>query len=368
MLDAVLPAWRTATFRPPGILLTMLNCASALSLLASAGIGIFNHRHFIIDSAGTCQKIMPSQGGTHRFVWSALKYWSSLSSASQLVGDSITPRGIPLFEWIKAFPRGGGLGLVASNWLTSFGLDLDVFVADRDARDAVSYAPSRLVPLNAYQPPLTAAFVSDLWRLVSPLQNSCFDLLDRYLLRRSLDQIAKGTPNMAMRKNEFIEAIKRMLVNVNLSSDEAVTQTWAKFLSRELDAAEPTLLVDADTNAPPTDVRHHVQVLSRAALLLRIATGSCASLISSAFYSSTDLEFWWRPFGYDLGLWEDQHEPGTAPGDITDLWEGVQDALDDLAQWQTAQKASLAQLRSQQAKSLWRLAECERIALWGLIP
>ena len=52
---------------------------SAMSLLASEGIGIFQNKHFFVDVNGRCNYI-PINRGTHQIAWDALEEWAKLRS------------------------------------------------------------------------------------------------------------------------------------------------------------------------------------------------------------------------------------------------------------------------------------------------
>ena len=52
--------------------------------------------------------------------------------------------------------------------------------------------------------------------------------------------------------------------------------------------------------------------MSRAALLLRLATSSAQQMLRDADVTNTDLAFWWKTFGTERGMW-----PSDAP--LSDL-------------------------------------------------
>src|SRR5205814_675893 len=123
------------------------------------------------------------------------------------------------------------------------------------------------------------------------------------------------------------------------------------------------LLTEAAGTLKYTNPHHHIQLLARATLLLRIATGVCAALLDRTGTQPTDLRFWSDSIGEERGFWE----PGNAPQQLADLWQDIELAIQDLSDWQHETTAlSWARLRRELPSSLSALTECERIGLWGI--
>jgi hypothetical protein len=139
---------------------------------------------------------------------------------------------------------------------------------------------------------------------------------------------------------------------------------WRRFLTGATERDPPAVLVDArgtDTVASPLQ---HLQVISRAALLLRIATGACDALLRASSFGITRADFWLRQLGEDRGLWE----PGSQD-DYGELWDDVQGAVEAIEKWRgtvVPRHASYAGWRKNCPGPIAVLAECERILLWGL--
>jgi len=128
---------------------------AAMSLLASAGIGVLNNTHVVIDNNGHAHKFHFDRLGTHPFTWLALENWSSTQQAANLLGDIIKVNSVSLRDWLNEFMATGILAPLASDWLSSWGLDLNILNNDRDARNIVSYRPSHItntVFVNALEP------------------------------------------------------------------------------------------------------------------------------------------------------------------------------------------------------------------------
>ena len=139
---------------------------------------------------------------------------------------------------------------------------------------------------------------------------------------------------------------------------------WSDFFRRISDPVTPPLLQEASGTVEVDHPRHHLQVIARATLLLRVSTGACALMLDAAGVGRSDLEFWWRSLGEDRGLWE----PGDEPDEFIDLWSDVNHELDNSEEWETSPSAgtSFASWRKEQSHTIAVLGGCERIALWGL--
>ena len=343
---------------------------AAMSLLASAGIGVLNNTHVVIDNLGQAHKFpaSPPRCNTHVFTWLALENWSTTQQAAGLLGDIIRVNSISLSDWLVEFVASGNLATLASYWLSNWGLDLNILNNDRDARNIVSYRPSHITSIATVNALDSSAFISDLWSVLNPYQITRFNLLDRYLLRKSLQTIDRDTPlpNAQGVQISYNDRVSGMLSRFSFSG--AVFDSWNNFFVGN-NYPDPLIMSEAEKRQPYNNPRHHFEVLSRATLLLRIATGSCFQLITSATFSSSDLEFWWNNLGVERGLWNQRNKPGNNSGDIISLWDDVDTALQKLVAWNSrVSHPSYSGLINKQNTSLRILESCERIGLWGLIP
>ena len=343
---------------------------AAMSLLASTGIGVLNNKHVVIDDTGQAHQFpeSPNRCSTHIFTWLALENWSTTQQAAGLLGDIIKVNSVPLRDWLVEFVASGNLVNLASSWLSNWGLDLNILNNDREARNIVSYRPSHITNMACVNALDSSAFISDLWSVLDPYQTTRFNLLDRYLLRKSLQTIDLDTPLLNAQGGQipYSDRVSAMLSRFSFSG--AVSASWNNFFVGN-NYPDPLILSEAKKRQPYNDPRHHFEVLSRATLLLRIATGSCFQLINSATFSSTDLEFWWNNLGIERGLWNQRKKPGNNLGDIISLWDEVDTALQKIAAWNSrVSHPSYLGLINKQNTSLRILESCERIGLWGLIP
>jgi hypothetical protein len=336
----------------------------AMSLLAAEGIGIFSGRHFVLESPLRCEPL--KRGGTHAVAWLALEHWAGLKRSTELLATIIEPGGISLAEWLEAFPGARPTWQpLGSEWLKTWGLDLRRLSDDRDARNEASYRPTCLSARVFLDVLDSSRFMRSLWTICEPSTPSRFELLDRHLLRLSLEEAFEAVTGKKAKDDpfEFGRRIEAMLAAVAPSG--LPMSEWRRFLTRNVQPDDPTLTIEASGTVTPRNPRHHIQVLARAALLLRMATGACGLLLREVGFGCSELEFWWKSIGEERGLWE----PGNEPDQLPDLWADVEVALDGILQWEMSNSeadVSYARWRRERPYAICVLGECERIALWGL--
>jgi hypothetical protein len=337
---------------------------AANSLLATQGIGIFDNPSVSVNSSGNCQRV-PGYG-THDLAWLALEHWADGQTAASLLSDLISVEGIPHKVWLDSFQSSSSFnrGQIAKEWLETWGLDLQRFVADREARNQASYRPSQITPVPQSKILESIKFISEVWKLHEPSGQSRFDILDRFLVRRSLEKTylsVKGKPAEAARK-DFKREVESMVSNVKPSGRGA--GEWVRFFTRKSEPDDPAVIRMAMDLKKAQNKPNHMEVISRAVLLLRVATGACSQFLSSAKFSAPELEFWWEQLGQGRGLWN----LGMKPERLTDLWADVAAAIEQLGGWAELNKATATYARWQVecASDLSTLGSCERIGLWGL--
>ncbi|MCP4329785.1 MAG: hypothetical protein GY791_15260 [Alphaproteobacteria bacterium] len=338
---------------------------AGMSLLAGAGIGVFNHRHFIVSDVNATARLTTNLG-THQIAWAALKYWSQQPSSGALFARLVRPEGHTLDDWF--LPVGGSQTLApqAQDWFQQWGMDLNLATRDRDARNESSYRPDGIPSTWTITPTARLGFVQDLWAALEPSIPSSFEEIDRHILRYALERhFAGSTGTIADRGNrEFVRLVDQILAARGLSQSAA--KRWRDFLLRRQVPKDPTIF-HYSTNAPIGQAIDVFSVTSRAVLLLRIATGSANDLLQKAGFRENELEFWWRPIGETRGLWAIEVPPET----LSDLWADVRDAIDDIARLGDADPRSM-QTATGIATNLGDrfsvLCSHERVGLWALCP
>lgn len=254
--------------------------------------------------------------------------------------------------------------MLASTLLQQCGIDLKRFAEDREARNLSSYRPTTFSSSSALTPCKSFSTTKGFWDVYEPLQSHRFAILDRYFLKRNLEQSFRYTHSLrsprqaATMYKRLVEAMLHQL------SPEGTSQYWLSFLTSNVGAPLP-LLDDAKGTAEPSNPDHQVQISARAALLLRLATGACHELLASLPFKRNDLKFWWSQIGFERGLWS----IGSEPSETTDLWADIRESLEDIEQWclgNNENDKSYHNLWRGKAASISALGTCERVALWGL--
>lgn len=321
---------------------------AAMAILAVAGVGVFNNRHFVIKVNGECVPV-PGGPGTHDMVWESLRIWAGTSGAGDLVGRSIAPAGIPIADWCSAHPGLVSWRPVAASWLLAWGVDIKNYSADRDSRNTVSYRPSGLGGPRLPEARFTRDAVVELWSVLEP-GDSPFAALDQALLREAIRAARRANGLRSRMSTIATEIVSRVglspggqtaYLNYLVSTDRVPIIDWAADTSRLW-------------------ARAHVrQVTSRAMLLLRIATGAATELLRRTGISPAAITFWKGELGQNRGLWV-----GAPPTDLADLWADVEAGIAAMA---AGSASSYLELKTLFAEKAPALAETERAVMWGLL-
>lgn len=336
---------------------------AAVGALATHGMGIFNKVHVVI-SAGPKARLVKGPG-THVMTWECLPHWTQTQAATASVANIISPYGVPLDVWSSALPGGGYWRPVAEEWLRTWGLDLAVLALDRDSRNESSYQPSRLTGRRSIAPDQAVAFAVEVWGLLEPAgPTDPFFLLDRQLLRRGLEAVftsAGGSLSTALR-SPWATAVDAAIED---AAGDPQPPGLRDFLLRR-DAAtkhDSPLFAHADAQRPFGDPLHHLGVLSRALLLLRICSGCIEQMCATAGVSGEDLAFWMEGLAEDRGLWP----ASPLPDPLTDLYEDVEPGVQDMKRLlsESPRVSSYHDLRMRGQTALLALGGCERVALWS---
>jgi hypothetical protein len=301
---------------------------AAMALLATEGIGVFNNKHLVVEQSGRASPI-GGRRGTHQAAWLILEDWAKGSSAANTLGSVLLPGNQPIIEWVSSLGTGGSWSPVASDWLLTLGIDLKHFGLDRESRNESSYRPSGIRPVVSLPVADAAIFTEALWSLFEPVGSSAFGMLDKHLLRLSLEAAFEGTTGLrpARVPAKFQVAVASAVV-AN-TSDPAESTSWSDFLLRRTEPLDPSPLVLSRKRSKTTGSTHHLEVISRAALLLRIASGAVRRALFEADVSLETLGFWWPQYGIERGLWS--IAPDVA--DLPDSWADMAYAIDTIEVW-----------------------------------
>lgn len=332
---------------------------AAMSLLASEGIGVFNQHHVVVAKTGTCH-VLTTVGGTHEFTWNALNIWAGTKAGRDAVLFSIKPGRVPLSEWLNQLNIGSKF--LGSGWLREWGVDLSRLAEDRNARNHASYRPTAFTTPGPRCISKTMKGVLQLWEVCDPGANGGFPILDRYLLRRSLELVWQG------RRTTKAERSYEQQLELALAGITPTDQfDWRNFLSYQKLTNRHEIIRDASGNDDAFHPDHSKQVLARSTLLLRVATGCSAYLLEEAGTNfQADLDFWRASPSVRRRLWP---EPDQLVSSI-DLWSDVEEASESIEKWLKQQQNGNPKchhaLWTEQASAASILATTERAFLWGV--
>ena len=332
---------------------------AAMSLLASEGIGVFNNIHII----ATNEKCIPveSKKSPHVFTWEALEDWAESQKSTNAVLRIVKPGGIPLEDWFRQIS--GSADFVATDWLRQWGLDLSRLADDRSARNFVSYRPTSFTSSGPKPISETMDSILRFWRICDPEATGGFPVLDRHLLRISLELIFKGTYKQHPKKVAgYSKAIRRMLDGLNPMGK---LDWWERFLNYKIEANSLEIVTDARGKEESSHPHHSKQVLARAALLLRVATGSAEDLLTEAEPGlRSKLSFWLDDISVRRCLWSKSNPPSS----LQDLWLDVEESLDIVQQWmdEAGQSEGYYDFWNAHATEASVLSAAERAFLWGM--
>ena len=331
---------------------------AVLAIVASEGIGIFDRLHFVIDEYGSAHRLCsevgkPTESGTHSMIWPIYSWWIDQPAAHDLIKEVIRPGSRAIGDWFNV-PEDANIYLAhsARAWLIDWGLDLNRMNRDFWARNASSYGPSALHGWQTIEPGDAITTVTDLWRVFEPADSSRFDLVDRLFLRRVLlvafngqTSRRRGSKNWHREFGKFVDGFLDDHVDHHLVQVDR--DGWKESL---VGNGPATPLDHASKNSPVEDAFFPVELLARAGLLLRLASGSCAHHMAEVGITWASLLFWLNDIGIKRGLWDQNLYPENA----IDLWSDIEEVLDT-----TYESSPLLEV------SRAKLEECERIGMWG---
>ena len=331
---------------------------AAMSILASQGIGVFRDKHYVVDEGSMIHKL--GDRGTHNATWLYLKQWVNGDGSNYLLNRVFQIWSHSFANWLEVFPYGVARATLGAERLLLMGFDIQRMMEDRDARNEASYRPTGIVAMPFTDSKADAEFVVEALRLLEPGGSTgTFETIDGYIFRRVIERafettIEDGNPE------EFQRSVASM------ASAFTDNSTWRgniqRFLTRESGSREPRLLVEAENLRDHYDKNYHLQVIGRAMLLLRVATGMVREMFNDSGIDLGVLKFWWHDAGRVQGFWN------TPPESIDSsiLWADINHNLDRIDGWIDGDNNSRQSLQLECAEALTQLTGMARFALIGL--
>lgn len=345
---------------------------SAMSILATEGIGVFSDKHIAVYSPSTNGEIPenyykgspPNQSykqpsyQTHKFVWDIMEKWAnSAYKPNSEILKIFKVHGRDFHELTEFFhPSVAGSNLLTvqtvKDWLKDWCFDIKKYRNDRDSRNESSYRPQRIVNFN--QTINFNSIISELdkyWSIISPSGVDKFSLLDKYLLRKLYDTLYSKITTTST-KHELI---------TNAFTQLGITDLpLFNFLDYQVPFQNDHIIFSQASLKKTTTL----SILARATLLLRISVGLVSQLYKDGGVQKDELNFVWNQYGIDGGFWS----PGNIHTDFNNLWIDVQTSLDDLKlDIQTlGANANIYEIKSRKPQEIIHFGQINRACLWGL--
>nr|NQU90727.1 hypothetical protein [Bacteroidota bacterium] len=340
---------------------------AVMSLLASEGVGVFNNKHIGLKnetdfSLFIKRKIKNEPGSgksllTHVFAWDAFEKWcrSDVKPSYDLL-RLFRVKGNTFSDLLPGFhPRATQLvsSSIAKDWLKQWAFDVKKYKSDRELRNFVSYRPQTI---SGFDKQLdfksTIKNVYGLFQVLSQSASNPFDYLDKLLLKTLFDELYIR-PEISSRGNLF-DLINDSFTSVGATLD-ATTQ---RILLSGLPNNQSHLIFSeaAKNKVEP------LPIISRAALLLRVSTGSTSMLLEDAHIGKDELNFVWENYGFNNGFWE----TAKPVSEFYELWTEIETEYSELSNAAAHLSNSSFTVRNELEEDLNKLSQFNRACLWGI--
>lgn len=352
---------------------------AVMSILASEGIGVFSNTHLSVKTSTKFDVFTKKDKktrnphnpighpnawkhdkrplGTHKFAWDALDKWcKSESKPSVHLLKIFKVKGYNFSELMAGFhPMATPLQTsgIAKHWLNKWAFDVKRYRSDRELRNFVSYRPQCIEEFNSRMDfKESVQSVYKLFQVLSPSTNNPFDYLDKLLLK-ALFQEFYSRPGISAR-----------------GSFQDLAQEAFESLGVSFDATTQRILLDPSNINDSHSIFHEasklqtspLSVISRAALLLRVSTGTTSLLLEEADIQKQELNFVWDNYGFHNGFWD-----STSPiSDFYSLWNDIEEEYTNMQESIDDINNSSYAFNSELKGSCGILSQFNRAALWGI--
>lgn len=337
---------------------------ATISLLATQGIGIFDNQHYVVEDLKKihCTSNSNQRGkGTHVATWLYFEWWVNQTTSSRLFSDMIKVRSEPLDSWIGSMPVSKSWNPVARELMLQFGLDLKHMYNDRHDRNAASYRPSFAQINNTTT---LAERIQFLLELVRGMERSGEGfVLDDFILRTALKNAYSSVKGRLPidDPHDYASEISRVVALMS-TSDESEAHLYNFLSPAHNEEEDPMFIREASQIGTQNHPRKQFQVLSRAVLLLRVATGSVRHFLYESDITFGDFEFWWKAVGVDIGLWGKAFDVEQ----VSDSWVDVSEALYDIEKWLLSGGEVARDFYEACSRQIQEATNLGRIAILGL--
>ena len=334
---------------------------ATMALLATQGIGVFDRQHCVIEAPRSVLYL--TKRGTHEASRLYLEYWAKSRRATDLLSRIVIMEQVAVADWVLNLRHAGAWAPIGSDLLQQVGLDLRKMADDRAARNEASYRPGGIVPVQPRNVTSDADFLVDMIALLEPGASAgAFETLDRFLCRRLIERAFEartGGPE-ALRSEAYRKAIESMVGE--FVSHSMRREKLERFLTREAQPFDPQLLQEAERDGDQQDGDYHLQIIGRATLLLRIATGAIREVLGLADLDLGSLKFWWQSVGRLQGFWDDP--PSSV--NSSELWMDLYQGVEDIDRWKQGDGSSRHSLLGACSEAIIQTTGIARLGLIGL--
>lgn len=325
---------------------------SVMSIMASHGIGIFNKHHIYSDGINTHYFV----GTTHDVAKNLYNEWSTSAVHITRLTESIKINNRKFNDWIIATGIGATAvtSSVVKDFLDSWSIDLRLN-DDQALRNEMSYRPqfetSSTNSSNAIEN------VIEIWKQMEPSESDRFEELDLHLFRKALENLFEKATGKKIQDPDF----RIFVINMFNNLGEPTTQFLFKFLLREFAPQDHILLQKAtlDNSDYRLNLSDPLPMLSRAILLLRLASGLAETKFVDKLGDKTLLDFWWSQRAMEQSIITSP----TVLTDKIDLYADVRDAISDL---DLMPRSPNKTVMDNNAISILPIKQFQRICFWGI--
>ena len=334
---------------------------AVMSFFATEGIGIFKGVHYWFDQNGEIENF---RGGTHDVSNKLFEAFSNNNDRNRKILSILEYDGIKFIDWLEAANNAyitPVTSILTKHWLSVWGFDLAYFLKDHNIRNNVSYRPQNINFVNEnidFQNSLN--FILNIWKVTEPTNSNRTDLLDKYLLKNSLEEVFRKMHGVEPKGQQYEHYIRNAFSYLGKSDNN-----WLiNFLTSDEISFYPELLLESkkmiDQNNPVLDAK---PVIARAIILLRICSAATVDLFRNAGIHNSEMQFWWEYQGLYKGLCQSSFNID----DVLDLWIDMQESIDKLMTWCSHNEGicNIYTCRQDNSLDMWHLRQFQRTGLWA---
>lgn len=314
-----------------------------MSILASAGIGVWDRRHPLLDDSGHVAYI--AGVGTHEFAWHALSLWMDVNTNTEHVMEQLLIDRISIAA-IIAEMGGGSSASLFGRWFGVWSSDLATWVNDRTLRNESSYRPSLMKSDEVIAEKDLDAFVRQIWLSLQPIGSNKFGSIDSTLLFLTLNHVRD---NLTLEPNDIAQRLFKAAEKLGISEEQA--KLLISSYEDEVKNPNPIFLHASDVHRAVEDPYSALSIISRSLFLVRVAAA-----VSRANPSGASLDAWALQKSVQYGFVQDPSDLGS----LDDLWQDILVSLEEMREENLSNSRPVASSRYQ------LLSEFERAALWTL--